>query len=1108
MMEVTEGWFVPRSFFSYHARTMPVILRHEAAAGAPLPEERINGGAFGTFLVIVPTNRRVRHLTRELVTRMPGGVGTHPNLHTLETLARTMFGEMYPRTRVVRGVTQALLYRKAVQTAGPLFRYFTLRSGAFPLQRGTFDTVTAVINRQKETGVTPDVLADELAIAEPDELQKLADVIEISRAYETALASADWTDVPGIFLTLSRGCTQQQFEAAFRTVYPDVDMVAVAGFDEFSEPELGFLWKIVNVSGLSIDLTFDFQPGNTGLFGHLEENYTRLRELGLEEPKGRQEHAWPDLVLGRESRSVPAGDGIGLLGARLFSLQSHADRVSFRDQVTVVRARDRVQEVEVVCRMIKRMVEAEPALDLSKVCVAMYLQAPYTPIIGRMFARYEIPVNITDRFELARSPLIVTLFGLLQIVARGFRREDVLRVADAPYTTLVPGKERSGHLLAEVSGRLKITAGYQAWTGRIRAALAQPQSEAQRPQLEAALAQIETLHEVLKPFAQELTPAGFEREIRLLIDRLRMRENLLGPGPSADPSHRERDVRAYARLLDVLTELTEAMTSTEGPVPRPLAFHLEALHAAVSAQLYNVREQFGKGVLVTAIEETRGLAMDAMFVIGLVDGEFPRVYQPEVFYSLERQKERALRYAWEQRYLFYQAVTNWARRLVLTYPEQDGEIELVRSSFVDAFLETADVSVTSGETAAAHEEILSVPELLRYGAVSPEGVAKLLPEIPPDVRRRVDAVVRSVGVEMSRLETHALPAYEGIIGGSLPEERMASLRALRDRVFSVSQLESYGTCPFQFFGTRVLRLRPPEEFREDLSPIERGFLLHAILFDFMTDRRARRLPDLWRCTGEQVEAAKHDLLALARARLDGVDLPDPFWEADRDALLGTGGRPGLLQEFLDVEHERSIPLEARFFEVAFGPGMWGGTPHDTELSTDEAVMVGDVKLRGRVDRVEIGDGVFVIIDYKTGKHRIRLADIREGTSLQLPLYLQAVEQLLASRTHLRAIPAAGLHYHLADRVTLEPVLASKERQGVAYSADSRSRQTVATDRELREVIDASVARAGAYVAAMSEGVFPVTTPDRIARFCRVCGTKTVCRIQAAYYIPPDQGDPS
>ena len=68
---------------------------------------------------------------------------------------------------------------------------------------------------------------------------------------------------------------------------------------------------------------------------------------------------------------------------------------------------------------------------------------PYTELFREHTARYRIPVNITDRYHLDRSPVVIALLGMMRVAAGGFRRDDLLRVASSPYLGLPPGAMRS-----------------------------------------------------------------------------------------------------------------------------------------------------------------------------------------------------------------------------------------------------------------------------------------------------------------------------------------------------------------------------------------------------------------------------------------------------------------------------------------------------------------------------------------------------------------------------------------------------------------------------------------------------------------------------------------
>jgi len=64
-------------------------------------------------------------------------------------------------------------------------------------------------------------------------------------------------------------------------------------------------------------------------------------------------------------------------------------------------------------------------------------------------------------------------------------------------------------------------------------------------------------------------------------------------------------------------------------------------------------------------------------------------------------------------------------------------------------------------------------------------------------------------------------------------------------------------------------------------------------------------------------------------------------------------------------------------------------------------------LRGKVDRIDVKDDSFIIIDYKTGVPPT-YASMSRGYYMQLPLYLMACEKLLRLRA------AGGAYYQLKN----------------------------------------------------------------------------------------------
>ena len=1089
---------------------MPLLLHR----GPHRPELRspVDTPSFSDWIVVLPTKRRIRHLSRQVIARS-GAVPALP-FHTLESLARALFGALSDTPHIVSGAIQTLLFSAAIRNSAATLKYFRVRGREKQPFRGTFEKIIDVITSLKESGISPALLREESASGPPEEQPKLNDMAAVYEAYEEQLALLRADDVAGIYEFLAEKCTLPQFESAFRLLYPSVSAISLAGFDEFTRPEIGFINRICSVKGISVSLMFDFLPGNRGLFGHLHENYEMFRGLGFSPVRTLEEREDVAAGLPASPHQEHVRAAVRHIAGTLFNAEFQGARMDLSQHVTLLRARSREHEIEVICKLIKRLFVEDPRRDPSGICVAMVRPQVYTDIVREMFPRYGIPVNVTDRFELDRSPLVTALVTILQFPLNGYRREDMLRAARTPYAVIPSGRGSVDFQnLDEISRQLRIAAGYSVWLDRIRTLRGRLETDASASsdasgrgkmerdlrRLARAEADLQAIESLMRDITRDQTPRAFGKSLLHVIEMLDIPSLLVDGRLVREGDLMEKDVRAYARLREVLDDMIALLEFQDGTATtHSLRFYVDHLKIAVTKERYNIRERFGQGVLVTSIEETRGLPVDVMIVAGLVDGEFPSVYEPEVFFSLNRQKLREQRHSWQNRYLFYQAVTNWSSHLYLTHPAQDNDLELVRSSFIDALLKVArleefpvpDLLPWSSDICSANEYLQWYPTL---AATSAEREA-----VPPSLRDALAEVKSSIAVEQSRLGTHAHTEYEGLIIGALSSPQKAKLEALRTQEISASQLETYGRCPYRFFAERVLRLSPVPPFEEDLTPLERGSLLHEALFEFFLKRREARKGALAGCSDAEFEQAVMDFTGIITSRLDALDVGGVFWALEKELILGRPGKSeGLVRAFLTSERQRPQGSTPSYFEVAFGSPARPSERSDPVLRIEGALQIGNLRLSGKIDRIDLGAGFFTVIDYKTGSvpsHR----DLRDGLALQLPLYILATDQILRGTGEAR--PAGGLYYKLGTDAALSVGLGNAEFNSIAFESKARSGQLLPSHEELQKELDHARERAEGYVGGIAGGIFPLTTPDRIDRVCRGCDFKTMCRIQTFRHV--------
>jgi CRISPR/Cas system-associated exonuclease Cas4 (RecB family) len=221
------------------------------------------------------------------------------------------------------------------------------------------------------------------------------------------------------------------------------------------------------------------------------------------------------------------------------------------------------------------------------------------------------------------------------------------------------------------------------------------------------------------------------------------------------------------------------------------------------------------------------------------------------------------------------------------------------------------------------------------------------------------------------------------IKAGLDKQRLGS------RPYSLSALQRFSSCPYQFLLATIYRLEPREEPEPlvRLDPLTRGSLFHRAQADFFREMERRgALP----VTRESVSEASQTVAAALRGVAeDYAELLAPaiprVWDDEMDELRRDLGI--WVQKM--AEDSSWVPA---YFEFSFGLSDEGRD----ERSLKEPVMIdGRYVLRGSVDLIErsrSGD-VLRVTDHKTGRNRSnRDLVIGGGTVLQPVLYSAAVAQ--------------------------------------------------------------------------------------------------------------------
>jgi ATP-dependent helicase/nuclease subunit B len=472
----------------------------------------------------------------------------------------------------------------------------------------------------------------------------------------------------------------------------------------------------------------------------------------------------------------------------------------------------------------------------------------------------------------------------------------------------------------------------------------------------------------------------------------------------------------------------------------------------------------------------------------LNDGDLPTRFTPEIFFSGSFAREE-FQHQVEQRYLFYQALCTWKKKLYLSYPQSDGKRDLVQSSFLQDFKSLFHTKrITKDDF---NNEIFSKEELLELlGKLTSEQRKEL--ELPEGVNIDIDGISCAIEIDKKRMEEpFGESEFTGFVSKNISDELKNKLSQISEGEFSATQLENYAKCPYKYFVENVLRLETIAEPVEELEAFEYGSLIHAILYEFYTKLKEKGIV-LSNCSNEEFKSAEILLFKIAERKFDELNLNPEYSFYEREKLLGINeeSMQSLLYKFLEEERKNESGYVPEFFELSFGK-----VKHEEKFSQKfkEGVTAGKVKLRGKIDRIDINEAekTLKVIDYKLGGTKPTAEELTTGISLQLPLYLFAAKELIRTEFGSEYKPAGAEIFSLKFNEN------DFGRKSVSLKGQRSKMQS--TEEEIQaaeEMIKICLKMVNEFKEGISNGKFNLSQlKNRETKVCRFCDFKKICRIQ-------------
>lgn len=726
----------------------------------------------------------------------------------------------------------------------------------------------------------------------------------------------------------------------------------------------------------------------------------------------------------------------------------------------------------------------ERGIPAGEVAVVVPSPARAAPALARAFAAAGVPLAVGRGAPLLEAEVARTVLAALAAAGRA-PREALERLAASPYlgAGLPPARLRA---LLDRAGTLDGRAE-PAGALRARAASLGPGGARERAALLAAADALDGLRARLAPLASPGTAREHARRLGALVEGAGIRRRAArGPREAV-----VRDLAALGRLEEAAEAVVRGVAlAGRGAEPLPADGFAALLElAAAGAALPAAGEPAAGAVELWGLDEAPGLAARAVVLAGCGRGGFPPAVPAD---ALLRDPERralnevlgrsalptsAARRA-EAAYLAFSALAagREALRIVWAAPGPAGDGAPLAPALAEA-LDLAGVPVPAapaepGPARSARAALRRVVRGARAGdgAPLPSGAAPAggLPGVEPAAAggalppalaaRAADALARgeAEAARAAAVRARAPAPFAGAVEGA----GLEALRAALPAEWSPTALEGFARCPFRALLRLGVNLPDPDAEGLDPDPRDEGRLLHAALERFVRGRIAR---GAWPLAGGDEDLAEADAAAsavLARFEGDGRTGDPAVWAARREAVRGR------LLRAVRAEADAADGLVPALLEHAFG----ADAPHPALVLDGPG---GEVRVRGRIDRVDASPGRLRVVDYKSGaaraEHREKLDPEAFGvTSFQIPLYLAAAARDLPGRaggeaTYVLLRSGERLAPHVADLAALGDGGAERARLAAAVAG---------------------------VVARVRAGAFPIASQG-----CAGCPSGAVCRFE-------------
>lgn len=814
--------------------------------------------------------------------------------------------------------------------------------------------------------------------------QKIAEIARIYQAYEEYIHQG-YCDVEDM---MEQAAAEVQKQQSFLSTCVYVD-----GFHTLDKQRVHLLEKIMaQASAVTVAITYEEENGR--------EVFALTKKLREDLLACAQKHNVQTQTIHLQGKKNST-QAMGHLEKKLFQYQmAQSKKFDIEEVPQIIKTSTLRREMILAAEKVLEFVQMK---ELRYRDIALFTNDldAYRPLAKEVFAAYNIPLFIDEKYDIEQNALVRMLFALLQMFERdAFAYTDVFAYLKSGYTAL--SDEQINRLENYVLRYgIKGRAYFEEFWKTSR-------------EDEQALAEINRDREV---FAQEVLVWQEQlKQAKTYDDFAEVFFKILAEPCVAEKTAQNKkfceEQALYVhssieeQIIGIVQEsLTFIAFFLKGQPAQIEEFH-QVLKQSVLSQQAGILPVASDCVILGDFARSRTSDIAVAIVVGANEGVMPKGLTSEGIFTQREKREltkagldllgEAENHSIKERFYIYNTLSKPLHRLIISAPLINEAGEGLEMSFVaesvakmfdiDIQDDDIDAMAVSNQQGTYHRMVQKISNCIQNKTQPEEKTRSLFAwyKAEEQYTEKIQRLSRAV-------------ATENKIENVTPEQ----MRQVFSDPFeiSASNMQIYAGCPFEYFVRYILKPKKREIW--EISSLDIGIFMHHI-GQIFTEHILTNEVDVRAMRSDEVNRLVEEIIAQEER-----DFKNDVFGSDALNAAMLKGLKRAAQKSLEkmIVHLSEGKFDIAGSEIGFGnnqplPGVYLGN-----------VEGYDVSVEGKIDRLDVyerqGKIYCKVIDYKTGNKDINYSHIYHGLDLQLNFYMQAC--LAADDNHL---PAGMFYYKL------------------------------------------------------------------------------------------------